>query len=90
MIIYKYRLEIKDRQLIKMKECAVIMHVGLDVEDHLCVWAEVNSNFRDVQREFFVRGTGQERDDVTGGYLGTVRMDPYMWHVYEGKEIYAN
>ena len=52
----------------------------------VCVWAEVNPEHSAVEVEFEIIGTGHEinRDvNIDKVYIGSVKDDPFMWHVYQ-------
>jgi hypothetical protein len=46
------------------------------------LWAEVNPTAPMVERFFTVCGTGFDVPPEAE-YVGTVFMDPFVWHVYE-------
>jgi hypothetical protein len=61
-----------------------LLHVGLDVNKHTCIWAKVDTE-NEVWSRVFVctRGTGHDCSDVQAHrYLGTVHQDPFVWHVF--------
>lgn len=80
--VYKYPLAIRDRQEIKMPGKPVLLNVGLDPQDDLCVWALVNPEHENKPMTFFVHGTGHPVDSDAYIWLGTVRQGPFMWHVF--------
>jgi len=85
--IYKYEFAIKDQQPIYLPPNAKIVHVGLDPNGCPCIWAIVDADdaafLRDdinFGRTVYVVGTGHA---LPGGeYVGSFRMDPFMWHVF--------
>ena len=84
--IYKYALEITDRQEIKLPHGAKILHVGMQGET-LCLWAQVRAENSLAGRVIWVFGTGNPMDEgaaLTATYLGTVMDRMFVWHVYDG------
>lgn len=64
---------------------AKLIYVGLDTRDsqRLAVWFIVNDQLpKDVQRIFHIVGTEHEIPRFTQ-HVGSVRMEPYIWHVFE-------
>ena len=91
--IYKYLLAADGPApcTVAMPAGARILSVGADCYDQLCVWAEVDpSKPLDDFKQFYVLGTGWPLiDGALEGlkFLGSVRCDPYIWHVFLKKEI---
>ena len=89
MRIYKYELKKTGLNQIKMPAGANVFSVGLDPADKLCIWALVNpEETKEEVREFIVAGTGWDlqyelNKQMSANFLGTVRQQPYMWHVWE-------
>ena len=89
MRIYKYELKTTGLNQIKIPAGANVFSVGLDPADRLCIWALVNpeETKKDV-RKFMVAGIGWDLQDeiskhLSAIFLGTVRQQPYMWHIWE-------
>ena len=82
MTIWKYLLELTDEQTVNMPRSAEVLHVGIDPNGSLCVWALVDPNTMPEDRVFFVHGTGFP---VPSGrrHLGSVTLGPFVWHVFE-------
>lgn len=61
-----------------------ILSVGLDTHDELCVWVEVNPDplVYKTEVEFCTFGTGNSFQDTNLTFIGTIRVIPYMWHIY--------
>lgn len=89
MRIYKYELKMTGLNQIKIPAGANVFSVGLDPADRLCIWALVDpEETKEDVREFMVAGTGWDLQDelskhLSANFLGTVRQQPYMWHVWE-------
>ena len=88
--IYKYPLELTDRQAVSMPLVSKILSVG-NQNGTICVWAEVDSGApHNRVYEFRIVGTGNPIDFSTKpnetswpyNFLGTVIMNPFVWHVY--------
>jgi len=88
--IYKYALELTDRQLVSIPLGSKILSVD-NQNGAICVWVEVDSDvpyYRDYV--FRIVGTGNPIDfptkpnETTSPYnfIGTVIMNPFVWHVY--------
>ncbi len=87
MQVWKYQLDETDCQAIEMPEGAKIVHVDTDPGDSgiLCIWAEVDPDAPKEDRFIYVRGTGHDINH-TLVHLGSVRMPPFIWHVYTDPE----
>ena len=89
MRIYKYELKMIGLNQIKIPAGANVFSVGLDPADRLCIWALVNpEETKEDVRKFMVAGTcwdlqNEVSKDLSANFLGTVRQQPYMWHVWE-------
>lgn len=84
-IIYKYQLEIVDRQEKAMPVGAEILGVQ-NQRGTLTLWAWVNPKAKVEIVPFYVFGTGHPIDQ-TGieEYVGTVQIDDLVWHVFKGR-----
>lgn len=62
---------------------AEVLHVGLDPRGQLCVWMllDPDAAWSSFHR-FTVIGTGMPVPEAAT-YRGTVRDDPFMWHIFE-------
>jgi len=77
--IYKYPLEITDRQSVWMPARAKLLTVQMQ-HGVLCLWAEVDTMNPDEEIAIAVYGTG---NPCAGGqYIGTAQDGPLVWHVY--------
>lgn len=87
MKIFKYKIEVGSNE-IRMPRYAKIISAGLDNNDDMCIWAIVNEEREKEKRVILVTGTGwsigEFKENGRGvGFIGTIRKDPYMWHVLE-------
>lgn len=80
--IYKYPIDITDRQNVSMPHGAILRHVGLDPTGALCLWAEVDTENARQTMTIRVYGTGHTLTEA-GRHLGSVTQDEFVWHVYE-------
>lgn len=91
--IYKYTLEIKPKQEIKMRTGYRILSVQMQYNS-LVVWAEVPSEdpdfkvyaekkiFDDDEVHFRIFGSGHQYRGTFLTYVGTVQQGPLVWHVF--------
>lgn len=83
--IYKYKLEITDKQTVALPADADILSVDAQLGE-LCLWAVVVPNNFTIERRIEIFGTGADIPTGLGIsriYLGTVVMPPFVWHVFE-------
>lgn len=87
MKIYKYQLEIKDEQGVKMPSEAQILSVG-NQHGRLCLWANVYPNNEIVTRSIVICGTGHKSPVGNYKFVGTViQLDgALVWHVFQRPE----
>ncbi len=80
--IYKYSLVTPTFDIPKG---AVFLHCGSDpgYEGNIALWFEVNPGAELERRTFHVFGTGHLIEDNGLQYLGTIRQNIYMWHIYQ-------
>jgi len=80
--IWKFRLDITPIQTVMIP----VLHKLLCVQvqnDRPHVWAEVHKESIKVPVTFFILATGDNDVSlVTRRYLGTVQVEPHVWHVY--------
>lgn len=79
--IYKYKLNVIDKQIIKTPQYGIILSVQ-EQDDQLCLWVQVDTEAPEVERIIRVIGTGNHLPDNLC-YIGTVQQKPYVWHIYE-------
>lgn len=80
--IYKYPLELTDRQEIEMPSGAQMLSVQFQ-GGLLCLWALVHkdrSKATVVVRIFGTRNPAEDADSVE--YVGTVQLNGLVWHVF--------
>ena len=74
MKIFKHVLDGRNNEAFGVGK---ILHVDTQDED-ICFWYEYDHTVG--SRHFIIVGTGQE---FSGKYIGTVLMDPFVWHIIE-------
>lgn len=83
--VWKFPFVVNDRVTIAMPEGARILHVAQQPRNtayRATIWAEVETDADEVERTFYVVGTGHPMGDV-GTYVGTIVTPFLVWHVYE-------
>jgi len=82
--IWKYELAITDEQTLEMPRGAKVLSVA-NQGGKLCLWAEVDQSERIVVRHFLIVGTGHQitEDFELRKFVGSVLIDPFVWHVFE-------
>lgn len=84
--IWKYELEVTDIQTIRLPLGAKIISVA-EQRGRLCLWAIVNlDNVHPDSGELVeiaIVGTGNPVDTSGLKFIGTVVMNPFVWHVFE-------
>lgn len=88
--IYKYLIDPSPCvQEIEMYYGAKVLSVGVDGNDNLAMWVEVNTDFSKETHKFFCVGTGWNLDDIFDHFKsikfhGTIVEDNgLVWHIYE-------
>lgn len=81
MKIWKYPIEIVDRQVLSLPSHAEILHVGLDPTGTPCIWCRVEPAARPVSTTILVRGTGHEISSVSK-HIGSFVQGQFVWHVF--------
>ena len=82
MTIWKYPLELKDSQAIKMPIGAEILSVD-NQDGQLCLWARVDEERTKEYREIVILGTGNPIEEEPSEFIGTLIVDSYVWHIFE-------
>lgn len=84
--IFKYPLEIKDRQnlMVPGGVSARPVHVGAQA-GVLCVWILVDTTLPIGAFPISVVGTGHPIGDDGIYYIGSAQMPPFVWHVFAGR-----
>ena len=84
MVIWKFKLEITDVQVVRMPAGAKILSVA-NQDGNLCLWAMVHTESPNVDRKIEILGTGNPiplyRAPRT--FIGTAIIGRFVWHVFE-------
>jgi hypothetical protein len=79
--IFKYGLNIVDHQNVRMPNNSIILSVA-NQEGKLCLWAIVDPNAESIDYDVRIVGTGSSVPDDAGDFIGTVTIEPFVWHVF--------
>ena len=82
--IYKYTLDLKDKQQIELPLDAEILSVQKQ-DVNICLWAKVTNTFPKKKVDIYIYGTGTEINEDNLDYTGTVQDGIYIWHVFTKK-----
>lgn len=77
-VVYKYAIDLE----VKMPSQAQIVCVDTQ-QDKPFIWAVVDTESPEEIRAFRVYGTGESIPDGLRRYIGTYRVGPFVWHVFE-------
>ena len=83
--IWKFKLEVKNRQKVLMPQEARILSLMVQNEQ-LCLWAQVTPDGPEVERYFRIFATGQPIEPVAGKrlqFVGSFHGSWYVGHVFE-------
>ena len=81
--IWKYELEITDRQEFKMPGIAEVLSAGLDPKGVPCVWAKVQPGSPELCVRLAIVGTGNPMVEATPWkFIGSFVHGPFVWHVF--------
>lgn len=85
MKIYKYELEVTDKQTLQLPQLSKILSIQVQ-DDNIMLWALVNDKciLRQDNRFIECYGTGHEIDDVSElTFLATIQYSFGVWHFFE-------
>ncbi len=80
--IYKYTLPLQDVVTLSMPAGAEVLSVGLQ-GGNITLWAMVHPTSPQMDRVFYLYGTGNPISGGEGRFIGTVQMNYFIWHVFE-------
>ena len=80
--ILKYQLS-GFENIIEMPENAKVLSIQLR-ENGIYLWAITDPDNKKVQRKFLLVGTGQQFNSDNLEFIGTVQVEPFVWHIFEG------
>lgn len=87
--IYRYDIPLEDPcAQIDMPRGAQIIHAH-ERCGVVAIWALVDPGQECVSREIRIGGTGWPLPDDTSpaGYIDTVHIGPFVWHLFDGGEV---
>jgi hypothetical protein len=79
--VFKYPLTV-GAALTAVMLRGIVVHVGIDPQGELCLWAEHDEQARETEQRFAVVGTGHQVP-AGGRYVGSASHGLFVWHVYE-------
>jgi hypothetical protein len=83
--IWKYEFSpTADIQEFEMPGGAIPLCVNMQ-GDKVCMWCQVLTTNPVVKRKFCVVGTGHEKPEGCGVYIGSVFPHPFVWHIFTYK-----
>ena len=83
MVIWKYQLQLRDRQKVSMPVASTLLSVA-NQRGTLCLWAMVDpTNTNTVERDIEIIGTGNPIPDGRRSFIGTAVIGPFVWHAFE-------
>ena len=80
--IYKYRIEITDRQLIRLPVGRKIIHAGPDPMGTPCLWAIIDTEDPAFPEELFIVGTGNPMPPLASEHIGSFVQGQFVWHAF--------
>lgn len=93
MKIYKYHLEVKEKQQLFLPEFAKI--IALQIQNGMpCIWVKIpeiqygmGGKATDEIRTFITVGTGHTFSEENLIYVGTYQLGAFVGHVFEERGI---
>lgn len=87
--IFKYKLQSVVEQIIELPINSKVLCVRYDEEArNIFVWILVDMAESEmiIPMKFFIAGTGWDIEEILSKYdlfyLGSVKEDPYVWHIF--------
>ena len=82
--IWKYAIPVADKFTLDMPKGAKIISLQVQLGAP-CIWAIVDPDLREKEREFVVVGTGHELPDYPVEFIGTFQVNngQLVFHVFE-------
>lgn len=85
--IYKYPLEVKDRQVVSVPQGAKVLSVQMQ-NGKITIWALCpDATAVHESRTFHIFGTGHDLPEIAnaGSFVATVQERSFVWHIFEFK-----
>ena len=80
--IYKYELEITDKQTISLPDDAEVLSIQ-EQQGAIYAWVRVDTDMPQCDRTFIVCGTGNPIHQGQMKHLATIQKDYMVWHFFE-------
>jgi hypothetical protein len=83
-LIYKYILEISETNVLDLGVNDRVLTAQTQ-GDHIALWVIHWPHHHKVKRAFRIYGTGTliSPNDGVGGYINTVQLNGYVYHIFE-------
>jgi hypothetical protein len=79
-VIWKYNLEIKDKQVFDAPANAEILSAQVQ-NGQICLWFLVDPNMPPRDMTIAIHGTGNPISGEFGNYIGTCQLNGFVWHI---------
>lgn len=83
--IFKYELELIDKQTIDLPTNHQVLSVGVQ-NNKIMLWVKIDPQSPPTRETFYIIGTGNSMPENCSKYsnfIGTVQMPPFVWHVFK-------
>lgn len=80
-VIYKYPIEVTDRQIVSAPAAAKWRFVALQ-HGRITVWAEVDPTAPEIGHIFHIYGTGHPILTSDLNFIGSIMDGAFVWHIY--------
>lgn len=86
-VIWRYALFLNAKQTLKIPSGYKLLSVQRDPEEpeRIQLWAAVNPQAEKIDLNVRIYSTGEQLEhELISNYIGTVRLVPFVWHVFAG------
>lgn len=83
MTIWKYQIPIIARFSLPLPQGAKALSFQVQPGQGPALWVQADSDLPLSARCFAIVGTGHPIPEHIVGYVGTVQIPPFVWHLYE-------
>lgn len=80
--VYKYELELTERQVLSLPADARILDIQVQNES-LCAWVKLDTEKPERERVILIVGTGNRAPHNAQKHISTVQMNGFVWHFFE-------
>jgi len=81
-IIYKHYISFQESFELELNKGYKILNVGLQ-NRAICIWVLLDTECEKVKAIFSVFGTGWSLPELSMSHIGTVQIEPLVWHVFQ-------